>query len=441
MFNYKEKKQSQSFDDEDIFSIKSTVSKLKQEQKQEKFQIQKACIKSYLNDEQKFDEQNQRVREQNWKINLYEIQQNFQDDVIFVKKIFESFQKEFKLQYYSNKKCNSRKQLCCIEFNQYIMNKLFHSLKKKSQIVFGIFRRDKSKDKWYILYQYLQQLIEMQMSIQRPHTSTTRDISTSVFGQSRIEWHSPNKDLDWNQEKYIKQENEIIIEQSESPIQQKQKQVTVQQYKLISFAELIQSFRLSEGQYSVRNKSKCSCYGFSSVISTTDQVKQKFIQIGMNQLELQNEFHRNTVYSIHYLLNNGEKPNENQLKMISKYVSKYFQLMQFLSCLEFETPQFQILYKESGELLIQLVMNVGQMVFEQLLSNKLNKLIQKEQSHLFHNILRNYQSSLIFHIYKEIKKQNLPLQILIKNYEKSDPNLYYYWYIQQKQYNNNLFSD
>ncbi|CAD8054448.1 unnamed protein product [Paramecium sonneborni] len=279
------------------------------------------------------------------------------------------------------------------------------------------------------------------MSIQRPPTSTTRDVSTSVFGQSHIEWHSPNKDLEWNQEKYMRQVNEIIIEQSESPIQEKQKQIKAQQYQLITFAELIQRFRLSEGYYSVRNKSKCSCYGFSSTISTTEQVKQKFIQLGMDQLNLQNEFHRNTVYSIHYLLNNTEKPNENQLKMISKYSSKYFQLMQFLSCLEFETPLFQTLYKESGELLIQLVINVGQMVFEQLLSNKLNKLIQKEQSHLFHNILRNYQSSLIFHIYKEIKKSNQSLQILIKQYEKSDPNFYYYWYIQQKQYNNNLFSD
>ncbi|CAD8138712.1 unnamed protein product [Paramecium pentaurelia] len=281
------------------------------------------------------------------------------------------------------------------------------------------------------------------MSFQRPPTSTTRDVSSSVFGQSHIEWHSPNKDIDWNQEKYMRQVNEIIIEQSESPIQEKQRQNQVQQYKLISYAEIIQVFRLNEGQYSVRNKSKCSCYGFSSSISTTDQVKQKFIHLGMDQLNLKNENHRNTVYSIHYILNNTEKANENQLKMITKHASKYFQLMQFLSCLEFETPLFQLLYKESGELIIQLVMNVGEIVFEQLMSNKLNKLIQKEQSHLLHNILRNYQTSLIFHIYKEIKISNPPsLQYLLKQYEKSDPNLYYYQYIKQKQYNNNnLFSD
>ncbi|CAD8132246.1 unnamed protein product [Paramecium pentaurelia] len=279
------------------------------------------------------------------------------------------------------------------------------------------------------------------MSVQRPPTSTTRDVSTSVFGQSHIEWLTPNKDLDWNQEKYMRQVNEIIIEQNESPIQDKQRQNSIQQYQLITFAELIQRFRLNEGQYSVRNKSKCSCYGFSSGISTTDQVKQKFIKLGMDQIDLKNEYHRNTLFSIHYILNNVQKAKENQLNMISKYASKYFQLFQFLTCLEFETPLFQLLYKESGELLIQLVMNVGEMVFEQLLSNKLNKLIQKEQSHLLYNILRNYQTSLVFHIYKEIKKSNIPLQLLIKQCEKSDPHIYYYWYIQQKQYNNNLFFD
>ncbi|CAK72796.1 unnamed protein product (macronuclear) [Paramecium tetraurelia] len=279
------------------------------------------------------------------------------------------------------------------------------------------------------------------MSFQRPPTSTTRDVSSSIFGQSHSEWHTPNKDLDWNQEKYMRQLNEIIIEQSESPIQEKQQQNQTQQYQQITFAEIIQAFRLNESYYQVRNKSKCSCFGFSSSVSTTDQVKQKFIQLGMDQLNLKNEYHRNTVYSIHCLLNNTEKANENQLKMMTKYTTKYFQLMQFLSCLEFETPQFQLLYKESGELIIELVMYVGEMVFEQLLSNKLNKLIQKESSHLLINVLRNYQTSLIFHIYKEIKISNPPLQLLIKQYEKSDPHLSYNWYIKQKQLNNNLFSD
>ncbi|CAD8142951.1 unnamed protein product [Paramecium octaurelia] len=279
------------------------------------------------------------------------------------------------------------------------------------------------------------------MSVQRPQTSTTRDVSTSVFGQSYIEWVSLKKDLDWNQEQYMRQVNEIIIEQNESPTKEKQIQNPIQQYQLITYAEMIQRFRLNEGQYSVRNKSKCSCYGFSSSISTSDQVKQKFIQMGMIQIDLKNEYHRNTIFSIHCILNNADKARENQLKMITKYASKYFQLIQFLSSLEFETPLFQLLYKESGELLIQLVMNIGEMVLEQLLSNKLNKLIQKESSHLLHNILRNYQTGLIFHMYKEIKKSNTPLQLLLKQYEKSDPHFYYSWYIQQKQYNNNLFLD
>ncbi|CAK60478.1 unnamed protein product (macronuclear) [Paramecium tetraurelia] len=279
------------------------------------------------------------------------------------------------------------------------------------------------------------------MSVQRPLTSTTRDLSTSVFGQSYIEWVSLNKDLDWNQEKQMRQVNEIIIEENESPIQEKQIQNPIQQYQMITYAEMIQSFRLNEGQYSVRNKSKCSCYGFSSSISKIEQVKQKFIQMGKIQIDLKNEIHRNTVFSIHCILNNTDRAKENQFKMITKYASKYFQLIQFLSCLEFETPLFQLLYKESGELLIQLVMNVGEMVLVQLLNNKLNKLIQKESSHLLNNILRNYQTGLIFHMYKEIKKSNTPLQLLLEQYEKTDPHLYQSWYIQQKQYNNNLFLD
>ncbi|CAD8142953.1 unnamed protein product [Paramecium octaurelia] len=158
-------KQSQSFDDEDIFSIRSTVSKLRQELDQEKFENNKlkSCLKSYLNDEQRFEEQNQRVKEENKSLRnrineqqeeikqLNEKIQNCQDGALashlisLLIKFFESLQKENKQEiqvYYQ-----SLVSLCRIEYNELVINKLFQSAEKKSQGVFGIFRRDKTKEK------------------------------------------------------------------------------------------------------------------------------------------------------------------------------------------------------------------------------------------------------------------------------------------------------
>ncbi|CAD8136145.1 unnamed protein product [Paramecium octaurelia] len=158
-------KQSQSLDDEDIFSIRSTVSKLRQELEQEKLENSKlkSYLKSYLKDEQRFEEQNQRVKEENKSLRnrisdqqeeikqLNEQIQNCKDGALashlisLLVKFFESYQKENKQDikvFYQ-----SLVSICRIEYNEQIVNKLFQSVEKKNQSVFGIFRRDKSKDK------------------------------------------------------------------------------------------------------------------------------------------------------------------------------------------------------------------------------------------------------------------------------------------------------
>ncbi|CAD8132248.1 unnamed protein product [Paramecium pentaurelia] len=158
-------KQSLSFDDEDIFSMRSTVTKLRQELEQEKVENTKlqSYLKSYLKDEQRFEEQNQRVKEENKSLRnrIYDLQeeikqlnkkiQNCQDGALashlisLLIKFFESLQKENKQEikvYYQ-----SLMSLCRIEYNEQVINKLFQCVEKKNQGVFGIFRRDKTKDK------------------------------------------------------------------------------------------------------------------------------------------------------------------------------------------------------------------------------------------------------------------------------------------------------
>ncbi|CAK60477.1 unnamed protein product (macronuclear) [Paramecium tetraurelia] len=133
--------------------------------RQEKFENTKlkSCLKSCVDDEQRFEEQNQRIKEENTSLRnricehqeeikqLNEKIQNCQDGALasqlisLLIKFFESLQKENKQEiqvYYQ-----SLVSLCSIEYNELVINKLFQSAEKKSQGVFGIFRRDKTKEK------------------------------------------------------------------------------------------------------------------------------------------------------------------------------------------------------------------------------------------------------------------------------------------------------